>query len=283
MESRSPFQNDLIVDPGQSAVLHESNTLSKPARFSSDDPGLSFEWMLSVPAPFTEVTTTMDGVTTPTVISQFSIPHFKNYKIPNVVMSWNMIPFAWHSMCRRKTQVKFVCVKAFSPGKLAIEQVYGHPDIGFTLPPVSISADLVNKRNLYSEHDISSTQIISKEFDGCYHKGSKWSTVPVVDTSVLKDETAFAPRKVDSFTEMDGVISIIQPVSFQRGMLFPNKFNIYCFISYAGTTLQTIGHPGTIQTQAVAPNDNSSVYNVPLIPQIIGSSIHTYLNADIPK
>lgn len=62
METRSPFQNDLIVDPGQSAVLHESNTLSKRAKFNTNDIGLSFEWMLSVPSPIDETITSKDAM-----------------------------------------------------------------------------------------------------------------------------------------------------------------------------------------------------------------------------
>lgn len=242
--------NDLVVEPGQTAVLQEAGQFSSEKPFSGGKIGFSFDWMLTVPV-WVASTSTPTAVTDPTRYMTVNVPTTSITQNQNgTCVTWAEMAFCWHTYTRRKVQAKVVNVKCFTPGKMMMEWIpNGYLKIATkNQTDTSIECDLYGYRNCRKEFDITNTRVHTFDLEGLYVTASKFSSrYRYAGTkNDSKDLWAidFDEGDMDGF---EGGMNLIIPQTYQRGMLYPDTFTTAVFLSYAGSLLQTITHPSAIE------------------------------------
>lgn len=236
--SRNPLMNDLTFNPADTAVLHESSQFSQSVKSSNGGLKFAFEWMLAIPALIDRFQT--QDVTEPTVLHNQQLPYYKTFPLSTYLqefdLTWNSIPFCWASWCRRQIQVSYVAVKAGQPARFQVD--FRLRNSFDSRPP-----DNLGRRNYTRDVDFSlnKTQVIG--VNGVYPLAYKPSS-----TIVTPSETTGGLRtglNVDGSTYVDGEISFSQILPIQRGLIYPDDFAVFVFLSYVGSKLVTIVSPSS--------------------------------------
>lgn len=226
--NRSPFQNDLITEPGQTAILHESSQLMPNTTFNNEQIGFSFDWMLSVPFLTTKIRT-LNDIEDVKVLYQgdaFS-PHKENpnkldfsvYTENSIACAWANIPLAWSTYIRPQLTNTISAVKTFAPSKVSVEYNHSYSTVN----------DVYKKRNYTYEVDLTMQK--NHTF-----RAPVLLTRPLIPSSVLID--GYSPPVFNGCS-----IAISQLMNPQRGSLFPATFDILLWGCLAGSTLHVINTP----------------------------------------
>lgn len=216
--NRSPFQNDLITEPGQTGILHESSQLGQTTKFNKQQIGFNLDWMLSIPmiAGDTVTKSSVTGVTN--IYGKSTTYRYNDRQSENSNSAWATVALSWFEYCRPQVSHTIMCIKCFTPSKLVYEASNTNDFAG--------PSDAHGKRNF------------TYEFDTTFKR------VHTFRAPILYDKSCVPCSKISNGSlPCIGKSYIHQLVSMQRGSLYPNTFNILVFVSFAGTTLQTITHP----------------------------------------
>lgn len=248
--SRNPLTNDLTMQPTDTGVLHESSQFSSPWTGKSGIP-FSFDWMLSIPSLSTSFVT--QDVTTPTILNTMTLPNLNAFSsnVDYTNIAWNCIPFAWASWCRRKTQVTYMAVKCLTPIRLQLDYTPTHKAADNQV------FDYLRRRNYTKDLDFSEQRVHTFTVNPVFPMAYKVSSTMVVPyNGTTGNLLLFNPRD-QSF--LDGTLTMTQTLPGQRGMIFPDQFNVFIWVSYTGTVRSCIASPSAC----------ASTFDFHLLPRIV--------------
>lgn len=228
------MMNDLIMNPSETGVLQDSSQFNIPFKGNGKGLAFSLDWMLTVPS-FRLVVPTTD-VTKPVLITSDEYPYhdYTSCAVAMKSVNWNTVPFAWATYTRRRTQITVLCVKPPTPMKLQLDWAYSRQ-------LYTNGADIFKKRNFVREVDATTERRHVIDVSGVYDRAYKLSSVALPVYSLASGNTVRMNLSDDILR--DGWFSVTQIMPNQRGMIYPDQFNIFIFVSYAGSTLSTIISP----------------------------------------
>lgn len=232
-KSRTPFQNDLLDQPGQMACLSEQGV---PINFNAPNDKevhLTLDWMFTVPFLDPEYIAINVG-STPLDVPQYgqTIPWYSGES--NLWTPWAVAAHQWCTYVKRSTSVTFLPIKAYTPVKVRIDIAHAP------------NYDQVARRNFTMEYDDAGCHPTTIKLGSLFPLTTKLSSVAVPRVEKWGINMVNTHRM--AIRDANVRYSIItQP---QPGVVFPRNYNVRIITQFQNVFAATITTPSAIYSLA---------------------------------